>query len=211
MTQEHEKHRDGMERKRTAELDLRDAIIEAVPVNGGGHAFPVHDRIYDAIMDDEIEWALRELVCNEDFRQIVREEIRRDSVGARCPECGETDQGISLEEIERQTDEDEEYIWNCPSCEFSGPVQIFDPLHQQQTRIHDNTEDEMNETPSDTELEAHSAVNKIQAENHQFEGFLKGVEFAIVHLDFEEISDREDFEQVIRKGFAQYVRDREDE
>lgn len=73
----------------------------------------------------------------------------------------------------------------------------------------DNTEDEMNKTPSDTALEAHIAVNKIQTENHKFEGFIKGIEFAIVHLDFEEISDREDFEQVIRKGFAQYVRDQE--
>lgn len=66
----------------------------------------------------------------EDFRQVVREEIRRDSIGSRCPDCGGTDQGISLEEIDEIADEDDDFIWNCPHCPYSAPAEMFDPLNQ---------------------------------------------------------------------------------
>ena len=69
----------------------------------------------------------------EDFRQVVREEIRRDSIGARCPHCRGGEQGITLEQIDEMADEDEECIWNCPHCTFSAPIEIFDPLHPENT------------------------------------------------------------------------------
>lgn len=64
----------------------------------------------------------------ESIRQVIREELRRELTGPRCPDCGEPEQGMTMEEVDRMIAEDETWEIACPVCDYSGPAEEFDPL-----------------------------------------------------------------------------------
>lgn len=71
----------------------------------------------------------------DDFRRIVREEVRREVQGAVCPECSEP-QPASAMEIDRMIADKEDHddaegwhIW-CDLCNYRGQPESFDPANQ---------------------------------------------------------------------------------
>lgn len=70
------------------------------------------------------DWILQQ------FREIVREEIRREKYGPRCPDCGAADLGWDMIDIDVMVGDDETTTIACYNCEYQGPPETFDPSNQ---------------------------------------------------------------------------------
>lgn len=67
----------------------------------------------------------------ERFREIVREEIQRDSAGPQCPACHEQMEGWTMYDIDEMVADDERWSLWCDWCDYEGTPAEFDPANQE--------------------------------------------------------------------------------